>query len=325
MRRQIPSTTALACFEAAARHRSYTRAAEELSLTQSAVSRQILALEAFIGVTMFVRTRHGVSLTPAGAQYSRQVSRSLQALERDTLDLMTGQGRGGGVALAAVPTFATRWLVPRLPDLARRHPGITVHIETRTRPFIFEESGFDAALFAGTPEQVAHWPGIQAEHLMDEDVIPVCSPGLLPGRRASGAGSVFGDGDDGDDSGHGVAIAAMDPGRLSRLPLLQQSTRPRAWQRWFGALGVSAPQALDGPRYELFSMAAVAAAHGLGVALVPRMLVADELKNGSLAIACLAAPPVERAYYLVSPAVDGQTPALSTFRQWVLGTVAAER
>jgi DNA-binding transcriptional LysR family regulator len=317
MRRQLPSTTALACFEAAARHRSYTRAAEELSLTQSAVSRQILALEAFIGVSMFVRTRHGVSLTPAGAQYSRQVSRSLQALERDTLDLMTGQGRGGGVALAAVPTFATRWLVPRLPDLARRHPGITVHIETRTRPFIFDESGFDAALFAGTPEQVAHWPGIQAEHLMDEDVIPVCSPGLLSARQTSGSAT--------DAVGAVDAVHAMDPAQLSRQPLLQQSTRPRAWQRWFGALGVSAPQALDGPRYELFSMAAVSAAHGLGVALVPRMLVADELKNGSLAIACLAVPPVERAYYLVSPAVEGQTPALSTFRQWVLEKVAGER
>ena len=324
MRRQLPSTTALACFEAAARHRSYTRAAEELSLTQSAVSRQILSLEAFLGVSVFVRNRHGVTLTPAGAQYSRQVSRSLQSLERDTLDLMTGQGRGGGVALAAVPTFATRWLVPRLPDLARLHPGITVHIDTRTRPFIFEESGFDAALFAGTPEQVAHWPGIQAEHLMDEDVIPVCSPGLLMARQARGMGRETGTRGPGG-SFEGSLADAMDPGRLSRLPLLQQSTRPRAWQNWFGALGVSAPQALDGPRYELFSMAAVAAAHGLGVALVPRMLVADELANGSLAIACLAAPPVERAYYLVSPAVEGQTPALATFRQWVLEKVATER
>lgn len=300
MRRKIPSTQALACFEAAARHRSYTRAAEELSMTQSAVSRQILALEAFVGLPMFRRTRHGVVLTPAGAQYSRQVSRSLQALERDTLDLTAGQGRGGGVALAAVPTFATRWLVPRLPDLALSHPGITVHIETRTRPFIFEDSGFDAALYAGTPEQVAHWPGIVAEHLMDEDVVPVCSPRLLPARAAGAA-----------ERRH------LSPAELALLPLLQQSTRPTAWQRWFAALGISAAHALDGPRYELFSMVAVAAAHGLGVALVPRMLVDSELASGLLVVPCREAPPVERAYYLVSPASDGETPALSTFKLWI--------
>ncbi|MCZ2497665.1 LysR family transcriptional regulator [Xylophilus sp. Kf1] len=301
MRRKIPSTTALACFEAAARHRSYTRAAEELSLTQSAVSRQILALEAFVGVRMFQRTRHGMTLTPAGEQYSRQVGRSLQGLERDTLDLMAGQGRGGGVALAAVPTFATRWLLPRLPALTQRHPGITVHIETRTRPFIFDDSGFDAALFAGTAEQVTHWPGIEAVHLMDEDVVPVCSPALLPDRRA------------------------LSPAQLAGFPLLQQSTRPAAWRRWFGAVGVSAAQALDGPRYELFSMAVVAAAHGMGVALVPRMLVQDELDAGLLVVACADAPPVERAYYLVTPATEGQTPAVSLFKQWVLQTVDSER
>ncbi|QHJ00058.1 LysR family transcriptional regulator [Xylophilus rhododendri] len=299
MRRKIPSTQALACFEAAARHRSYTRAAEELSMTQSAVSRQIQALETFVGLPMFRRTRHGVALTPAGAHYSRQVSRSLQGLERDTLDLMAGQGSGGGVALAAVPTFATRWLVPRLPELAVRHPGITVHIETRTRPFIFEESGFDAALFAGTPEQVAHWPGTSAEQLMDEEVVPVCSPRLLP----PGGGPI-------------------SPTALTRLPLLQQSTRPTAWQRWFGALGVTAPHALEGPRYELFSMVAVAAAHAMGAALVPRMLVENELASGVLAIACADAPPIERAYYLVSPVSAGETPALSAFKQWMREMVA---
>ena len=263
-------------------------------MTQSAVSRQILALESFVGLALFRRTRHGVVLTPAGLQYSRQVARSLQGMERDTLDLMAGQGRGGALTLAAVPTFATRWLVPRLPLLAQRQPGITVHIETRTRPFIFEDSGFDAALYAGTPEQVAHWPGIVAEHLLDEDVVPVCSPRLLP-------------------SGH----TCLPPAALAQLPLLQQSTRPHAWQRWFAALGVTTANALDGPRYELFSMVAVAAAHGLGAALVPRMLVDAELATGQLVVASFHVPPVERAYYLVSPAIGGETPALSGFKQWI--------
>ena len=179
MRRHLPSTQALACFEAAARHESYTRAAQELALTQSAVSRQILALEDQLGVQLFRRTRHGVVLTPAGRHYGRQVARWLQGLEHDTLDVMAHQGHGGVISLAAVATFAARWLIPRLPQLAVRHPEIVVHIETRTRPFLFSDTSFDAALYAGTPEQVANWPGVQAQLLMPEEVLPVCSPRLL--------------------------------------------------------------------------------------------------------------------------------------------------
>ncbi|MBA4113627.1 MAG: LysR family transcriptional regulator, partial [Verminephrobacter sp.] len=191
MRRNIPSTQALACFEVAARHESYTRAAQELSLTQSAVSRQIIALEEFLGVQLFRRTRHGVVLTPAGAHYGRQVARWLQGLERDTLDVMAHQGEGGTLSLAAVPTFATRWLIPRLPRLAQQHPDIVVHIETQTRPFLFADTTFDAALYAGTPEQVANWPGIQAQWLMNEDVVPVCSPRVLEAAAQRGRGRAY--------------------------------------------------------------------------------------------------------------------------------------
>ena len=188
MRRSIPSTQALACFEAAARHESYTRAAQELALTQGAVSRQVMALEEFVGVELFRRTRHGVALTPAGEAYARKVRGWLLGMERDTLDLMAHQGSGGTIKLAAVPTFATRWLMPRLAQLARSQPEITVHIDVQTRPFLFADTGFDAALYAGTPEQVRNWPGIEALHLMDEDVVPVCSPALLDrtAQRAPG-------------------------------------------------------------------------------------------------------------------------------------------
>ncbi|MDB5732359.1 MAG: LysR family transcriptional regulator, partial [Variovorax sp.] len=262
MRRKIPPLQALVCFDAAARHESYTRAAQELALTQSAVSRQIAALEAFLGVALFRRTRHGVALTAGGAVYARQVTKRLEAMERDTLDVMAHPGEGGSLALAAVPTFATRWLIPRLPDFARLRPDVAVHIETRTRPFLFADTEFDAALYAGTPSQVANWAGTRAVLLLREDVVPVCSPRLLP---------------------HGRAVAAA---AIARLPLLQQSTRPDGWRQWFDAQQVEAPQARGGPRYELFSMLACAAAHGLGVALMPPMLVADELARGELVVAC---------------------------------------
>jgi len=305
MRRNIPSTQALACFEVAARHESYTRAAQELSLTQSAVSRQILALEEFLGVQLFRRTRHGVVLTPAGAHYGRQVARWLQGLERDTLDVMAHQGEGGTLSLAAVPTFATRWLIPRLPRLAQQHPDIVVHIETQTRPFLFADTTFDAALYAGTPEQVANWPGIQAQWLMNEDVVPVCSPRLLEAAA---------------QRGRGRAYQTVPPEALAGLPLLQQSTRPYGWRQWFEAMGVEAPQALDGPRYELFSMLAEAATHGMGVALIPPLLIEAELARGELVVACARALRGERGYYLISPA-QPQPPVLAAFSAW-LGAMA---
>jgi DNA-binding transcriptional LysR family regulator len=299
MRRRLPSTQALICFEAAARHESYTRAAQELALTQSAVSRQITALEDFLGMALFRRTRHGVALTPAGADYARQTTRQLDSMERDTLDAMARQGVGGSLQLAAVPTFATRWLIPRLPDFARQHPDITVHIETRTRPFLFNETPFDAALYTGTPQQAANWAGTRSVLLLHEDVLPVCSPALLGAK------------------------AQLSPAAIAKMPLLQQSTRPDGWHQWFDAQKVEAPRARSGPRYELFSMIAVAAAHGLGVALMPRMLIEPELERGELVVACDRPLRAERGYFLVMPAGGEERSALLAFRDWLLAEAAA--
>lgn len=301
MRRKIPSTHALACFEAAARHESYTRAAQELALTQSAVSRQISSLEAYLGVELFRRTRHGVMLTASGADYARQTGRLLESLERATLDAAALQGGGGTLMLGVVPTFATRWLLPRLPDLARRYPDITIHLETRTRPFLFADTDFDAAIYAGTPEQVANWPGTQATPLLREDVVPVCSP-VLPGYRPG-----------------------ITPEELADFPLLQQSTRPYGWRQWFDAMGVAAPMALRGPRYELFSMTATAAAHCGGVALVPTILVQEELERGELVVACDRPLLGERHYYLVAPAQSLRLAPLAAFRSWLIEQTDGEK
>ena len=301
MRRKLPSTQALACFEAAARHESYTRAAQELALTQSAVSRQIAALEAFLGIALFSRTRHGVALTAAGADYARHAGRLLESLERVTLDAAGLQGGSGGtLSLATVPTFATRWLLPRLPQLAARHPDIVLHLETRTRPFLFGDTDFDAALYAGSAEQVANWPGTQAIQLLREDVVPVCSPSL-PGYHPD-----------------------LTPAELATMPLLQQSTRPYGWRQWFDAMGVAAPLALRGPRYELFSMTAMAAQYGAGVALVPLILIESELARKELVIACDRPLRGERHYYLVVPQQAAERAALSAFRAWLVEQIQAK-
>jgi len=305
MRRKLPSTQALNCFEAAARHQSFTRAAQELNLTQGAVSRQVAALEAFLGVPLFRRTQHGMVLTPAGADYARQVRQRLDALERDAVDLMGRRGQGDSLTLAAVPTFATRWLIPRLPRLAAQQPELLVHLETCTRPFLFTDTGIDAAVWAGTPQQLQQWAGTQAMHLMDEDVLPVCSPLLL---AAAGP----------------VDAQAVEPDALARMPLLQQATRPEAWRQWFDAQGVDAPRAMAGPRYELFSMQAAAAIAGLGVALMPTLLVHDELASGALVVACPRPLKAQRAYYLVQPQVP-ERPALAVFKAWLTAECTMNR
>jgi len=300
MRRRLPSTQALACFESAARHQSYTRAAQELALTQGAVSRQIATLERYLGIALFRRTRHGVVLTPEGADYARQASRLLDTLERATLDASARQGGGGALLVAVVPTFATRWLLPRLPDLARRHPDIVVHLETRTRPFLFADTDFDAALYAGTPEQIAQWPGTHATPLLREDVVPVCSPDL-PGYRPG-----------------------LTPQDMADLPLLQQSTRPDGWRQWFEAMEVNAPEAMRGPRYELFSMTVAAAAHGGGVALAPLLLVQPELQRGELVIACDRPLRGLRHYCLGASVQAQERPVLRRFWEWLVAQARAD-
>ena len=213
-------------------------------------------------------------------------------------DAMANQG-GGSLHLAAVPTFATRWLIPRLPDFKTQHPDITVHIETRTRAFMFGETVFDCALFAGTPEQVNNWAGTRATQLLTEEVVPVCSPALPAGKPR------------------------LTPLAISRMPLLQQSTRPGAWRQWFDAAGIEAPDALSGPRFEQFSMTAAAACVGLGLALVPRLLIESELTRGDLVVACERPLKGTWAYYLVRPERLEPRPALARFESWLMQAVTS--
>lgn len=290
MRRKIPSTAALVAFESAARHQSFTKAADELALTQSAVCRQIAGLEEFLGIELFRRSRRGVKLTEAGLAYSRKVAAQLDAVERDTLAAMGQQG-AQGLELAVVPTFATQWLVPRLKEFQRLHPEVTVHLTNRTRPFLFADTSFDAAIYFGDGD----WSGTEAHYLMPEEPLPVCSPELLGGR---------------------TQFAATE---LANLPLLQQSTRPYAWRQWFAAQGLNVPRDMSGPRYELFSMLAQAAMHGMGVALIPPFLIQRELDAGLLVPAHPAALlSSDRAYRLMIPERKAESAALRAFRDWLL-------
>lgn len=288
MRRKIPSTAALSVFEAAARHQSYTKAADELAVTQSAVCRQIASLENFLGVRLFQRSRRGVALTEAGLGYARQVRVRLDEVERDALALMARGGQGGTLELGVVPTFATKWLLPRLPSFQKSYPGIQINLTARTRPFLFDETEFDAAIHAG----VSAWPGTESRFLMAESLVPVCSPKLVGTRRN------------------------FVPNDWARHTLLQQSTRPYAWREWFAARGMHIEGDMAGPRLELFSMLAEAAIHGLGIALMPPFLVEDELARGLLVTVAREPVPSGRSYFLIYPERKWSAP-LQAFAQWL--------
>lgn len=290
MRRMIPSTGAMCAFESAARHQSFTKAADELAVTQSAICRQIGTLEDFLGVKLFRRSRRGVALTEAGAAYSRKVAARLDDFERDTLELMAKGGQGATLELAVVPTFATKWLLPRLPMFYAEHADITVNLTSQTRPFLFEGTEFDAAIHAGA----GIWPGTEGLLLMGESLIAVCSPALIAPRKA---------------------VSRAD---WKRYPLLQQSTRPYAWREWFASRGMEVEGDMAGPRLELFSMLAEAAKQGMGVALIPRLLVDDELEHGVLIQVSAHELPSSRSYYLICPEEKAENTALGKFRDWIV-------
>lgn len=296
MRRRIPSIEALVAFETAARHLSFTRAADELALTQSAVGRQIALLEDYLGAALFNRIKKRVSLTDVGLAYAAQVAEHLNRLERDTLAVMAQQGAGGVLELAVIPTFATRWLIPRLPAFYARHPEITLNLTTRAQPFLFTDTPFDAAIHFGS----AIWPGALAVHLFGEEMVPVCSPALLNGA------------------------SCIEPALLAELTLLHQSARPDAWRQWFAQAGVHDFNRMHGPRFELFSMQVEAARAGLGVALVPRFLVLHELASGELVQPCVPALASDKGYYLVYPERKQCSVLVRKFETWLLAAAGQD-
>src|SRR6478735_5153750 len=246
----LPNVGNLLAFEATARHGSVSRAADELNLTQSAVSRQIQQLEDTLGLSLFSRTRQRVVLTDVGRMYAAQIRQTLGDLSDATRQAIALSGTSGVLNLAVLPTFGTRWLIPRMPEFIDRNPDVTVNFGVRLVPFDFAAEPFDAAIHFGQP----HWPGAVCELLMREECVPVCSPAYRQRERIA------------------------EPADLTRATLLQQSTRSTGWAEWFAGAGVTVGNALRGPRFEQFAMVAQAAVAGLGVGLIPHFLISDELE-----------------------------------------------
>lgn len=288
MRKKLPSSASLQAFEAAARHGNFARAAEELFLTEGAISRQIARLETLLSCKLFDRTGSRVQLNPNGARYASRVKETLERLDRDT-QYLTGIPDGGrSLEIAAPPTFASRWLIPRLRGFTRQHPDILLNIAIRTEPFILTGSGFDAAVHFDHPA----WAGMRVVSLFQERLVPVCHPDLL--------------------TGHHVQM------QLNTLPRIHRRQTPDAWHNYARESGIRIDNPALGVRYDLHEMAIAAALSGQGVALVPQIYIAGDLASGTLVAPWPVASSLSKHFCLVKPAQTGLSETtLTVFEAWL--------
>ncbi|MBL4906207.1 MAG: LysR family transcriptional regulator [Sneathiella sp.] len=294
-RRYLPPTHLLSAFEAAARMGGFSLAARELNLTQSAISRQIKALETLLEVQLFVREKQKVHLTDAGKAYADKIRKAIQLIASASINLQTNP-RGGSLNLAILPTFGTRWLAPRLPDFLANAPGITINLSTRMEPFEFSNETLDAAIHFGR----SNWTGTETTYLMGETVLPACSPLFLEQHPILSANS------------------------LKDLPLLHLESRPQAWKSWFAEQNAHY-DSNGGMMFDQFATATNAALSGLGVALLPKFLITQELKAGTLVPAINLPMKSEEAYYLVWPKERSRFPPLIAFQKWISNITGNER
>jgi LysR family glycine cleavage system transcriptional activator len=292
---QLPSLAALRTFEAAARHLSFTKAAAELNLTQSAVSRHVRGMEEYLGVLLFERVRQRIVLTDAGHTYARDIRVSLEQMQLATVNLVAHQGKGGILRLATPPAFCMKWLIPRLDRFSHCHPNILVDLVTRSTPFNFDLESLDAAIHYGNND----WPGVLFDRLVGEEMVPVCAPSYLERQPPL---------NEANDLQHHV--------------LLQPTRRPNTWRDWLEANNVHSINAWAGLRFEHFYMIIQAAIAGLGVALLPRLLISDDLISRRLIIPFDGSFISRDAYCLAYPAAKRNDQKVELFRQWLLEEAA---
>ena len=302
LRRLAPPLHLLRAFSTVTRFGGVTRAAESLHLTQSAVSKQIKELENWVGVPLFDRSRKRLALTPSGERYEKAVRGVLAQLEAATMELITSDDGGGALHLSSLPTFAAKWLIPRLPQFQQLHPQVTLHFVPYLHSYDFERPELDCSILFGD----GHWPGAHAHYITGNDV-------ALIAPRIRGADGPI-----------------ATPRDVMQQALLRHVSVPDAWLRWseaHGLLGQVDP--LAGPQFDQFQTMIRAVMAGMGVALVPRCLVRDEIAAG-LVREPLAGNALrggyhsDMGYWFCHPAGRTQLHALQCFQQWLLARAVPE-
>jgi LysR family transcriptional regulator, glycine cleavage system transcriptional activator len=296
MRRSLPPLNALRSFDAAARHQSFTRAAEELCVTQGAVSHQVKALEIQLGLQLFKRKRNGLALTEAGHDYLAVVRDVFDQLELATDRLLQRQ-RSGTITVSTSPDFAAKWLVPRLGRFAEAYPEIELKLAALMHRVDFAREDVDLAIRHGDGQ----WPELDAVNLSAEELFPVCSPSLLTSRGG-----------------------LHEPEDVLRFPLLHLDARSD-WSRWLETAGTSGEGLLHGPILNHASMLIDAAIDGQGIALARTLLAASDLIAGRLVRPFQVAIPLRKTYWIVCPKATRSLPKIVTFRDWLFDEVASDR
>lgn len=287
---RLPPLSALRVFEVAARHPNFSAAAGELHVTPGAVSRQVTTLEAQLGVALFVREARRNRLTSAGVQLAERVRVAFGLL----LDAVRGLAPEAAqrVVVTALPSFASRWLVPRLPGFAASHPGIEIDLRPSRELVALERGGFDLAIRYGR----GRWAGSEAVRLLNEHLFPVCTPALARKHRPRSL----------ED--------------LLTMPLIHDSDFP--WSLLFEHHRVAAPKRLPGIRVDDSNIALQAAERGQGVLLARSVLVADVLAERRLKRLLRVSVPSEFAYFLAWPRKRESSAAVTAFQQWLLDAAA---
>lgn len=287
-RRFLPSHAILRSFECAARQESFTLAAEELHLTQSAISRQVKELEQAIGTDLFRRVGRRVVLTDAGRNLATELAVDLENIRQTVLRAVASGNQGSSLRIAVLPTFASRWLIPRLPGFCRLHPDVTINLATRLKPFDMARERFDIAIHFGADD----WPDTKMLRIFEEEMIAVCSPEF--------------------QARHNIVDADL----LEKLPLLHLETRPMAWAEWFAKFGISDKRVWSGQQFDQFSMLIAGALASLGAALLPKYLIENELQNGSLIRLGDQNLQTKNGYFIVTTAGHNQ-PQVEAFSKWI--------
>lgn len=287
MPRLIPSLNGLESFEATARLGSVTRAAGELNLTQSAVSRHIIVLEKRLGIALFVRRAKRLELSEAGAAYLMEVRDGLAGLQTATTSLIASRGRTGSLSIATLPTFGANWLVPRLPRFRAQHPGISLQLVGRPEPFDFAFDRVDCAIHFGT----ADWPGAVSEFLCSETLALVAPPA--------------------------VAARIDSPEALLGETLLHVSSRPFAWRDWTKFAGFPDLPIKPQITVDSFAMALAAVRSELAIAVLPTFLVEPDLQAGTLVLLMNDGAPSNSNYYFVRPKDRGSPYSVREFGEWL--------
>jgi len=293
MTERLPSLNALRAFESAARHLSFSRAADELYVTKAAVSHQVKALEEELGLSLFRRLNRALMLTDAGQTLYPAVSEAL-GLMGAAVARVKRQDKAGGLTVTTLDSFAAIWLVPRLGRFRRQHPDIDMRIATSDDNVDFARSDVDLAVRYGAGQ----WPGTHAERLMTEELFPVCAPSLLE---------------------EGPPL--KKPADLKNHTLLHDHGL-ESWRRWLTAVGELGIDVERGPHYHHSNLVLQAAEQGDGVALARSVLAADALASGRLIKPFDIAQPAEYAYYLVCPPDHLKRAKVQAFRDWLLAEVA---